>query len=234
MRPCLKTMSIGLFVFTLITMLTLPQSLWADENQGRFSLGVDLGAMIPSEDELESSLTAGLSVGYGILPSLDAQFRYSYSQIRDVEAKPDGNLEQVAVNGMELGLLYKIMPQNSIVPYVGGGVGYYVTNIDGDMGDLRNNAQDRFEQMIGEDADVDEDDILVTVTKDNAFGGFLLFGVEFFFLDNISMQIEGRYTWFDPSLTVRVEYAPLEYTNENVSGLKGDNAQALVRFKIYF
>ena len=236
MKPSLKTISIWLIPFALVTLMTFPQSLWADENQGRYSLGLGLGVMVPAEDELESALAAGFTVAYGVLPTLDVQFGYSYAQIRDVEAPPDGKLDNLEINGLELGLLYKIMPENRVVPYVGAGLGYYITSIDGNTDDLRSNAQQRFEQGLPEDSelDVEADDILISINRDNAFGGFLMAGVEFFFVNNVSMQLEGRYTWFDPSLTVLVEYAPLEYSNENISGLKGDNAQVLVRFKMYF
>jgi opacity protein-like surface antigen len=236
MKPSLKSISIGLTILVLAALLAFPQSLWADVNQGRFSLGLGAGVMVPAEDELESGLAAGFTVAYGVLPALDAQFGYSFAQIRDVEAPPDGKLDGMEINSLELGLLYKILPENRIVPYVGAGLGYYITNVDGNTDDLRSNAQQRFEQSLPEDSelDVEAEDILISINKDNVFGGFLMAGVEFFFTNNVSMQLEGRYTWFDPSLTVLVEYAPLDYSNENISGLKGDNAQALVRFKMYF
>ena len=82
---------------------------------------------------------------------------------------------KVDIIPVEADAILKFPISDMLTPYVGGGVGYYIFDVENDI----------------EGVDVD---------IDNEFGYFALAGVEIAFNEQVSLFAEGKYTWLEATI----------------------------------
>ncbi len=213
----------------VIMVIYFYQPVLADDTQGRFSVGLNIGAVVPSEDELSSEVALGVQLGYGFSPYFETRLSYGHVE-SDLTAPPDGELAKLKMSNVGLSAVVKFMPEKKIVPYLGAGIGYYFLDLGKTDSKFINNVKDRMEAAGFED--VDKDEIFVNRSVDNTFSYHALGGVEIFFLDRISLQVEGKYVWADPDISVTTTFR--EERLDNIKNLDVDHFQVLVRFLLYF
>jgi OOP family OmpA-OmpF porin len=107
----------------LICILCVTSVLRAEIKEGSTTLSIFVGGYIFDHDlNLDDGLTGGLGMGYNITENLgvDAAINYVDTKFEHAQRLDD---KDVSVYLYHLDLLYHLMPESSIVPYLAAGVG---------------------------------------------------------------------------------------------------------------
>lgn len=118
--------------------------------------------------DADSGWGGGAKLQFDVMPNVCIEGRGSYfPDFGDSDS--DSSMDVIPV---EADAIIKFPISDSLTPYVGGGAGYYMF-------------------------DVDSDNDGVKVDVDDEFGWFALAGVEIGLSKQVSLFAEGKYTWLD-------------------------------------
>jgi len=119
--------------------------------------------------DADSGWGAGAKFQLEVIPNICVEARGTY--FPDF-GKSSGDDPKLNVIPAEADAIIKFPISDMLVPYVGGGAGYYMF-------------------------DIDNNDSAVDISVDDEFGFFALAGVEVGLSKQVSLFAEGKYTWLD-------------------------------------
>ncbi len=161
----MKSIGLRVFVLTVFLLSTFAGVSLAGVRAGAFTIS-PMGGGYSFDDEqdlLDLGKTFTLGLGYNFTDSLAAELGLTY-----IHTDADGTFsdEDVYVHQPRIDLLYHIMPDKMLVPYIAAGVG----------------------GMFFNDDNVDPPQELDDMVQANAGGGLKLFVT-----DNVALRADGRY-----------------------------------------
>jgi opacity protein-like surface antigen len=151
--------------------------------------------------------TADADSGWGIgakyqldaAPSICVELRGSYFPDFG-DSDDESSLDIIPV---EADAIYKLPIADRLTSYVGGGVGYYMFELDSDNDGVK-------------------------VDVDDEFGWFALAGVEFILTEQLALFAEGKYTWLD--VTAKASGDGVDASEDASLDGFGGNAGVMLRF----
>lgn len=154
-------------------------------------LGV-FGTYWKVEDGGDDGFGPGAKLQFDIMPNICIEARGSYfPEFGD----SSGDELKVDIIPAEADAIIKFPIADQFSPYVGGGAGYYMFNVDSDVEG-------------------------VDVSMDDEFGYFALAGLEIALGEQVSLFAEGRYTWLEATVEVKGDVTGKE--TGKLDGFGGD------------
>ncbi len=152
------------------------------------TIGIGAGAFYyspQSEDlfganaDIDDDLALGLSLTYIVIPNFSMEFAWHYFK---TDVKGDSfELGELTVMPLMLTGQFRLTPIGPVIPYVGGGVGYYINEFD-----ESSEAKDK--------AEVKDIDI------DNSLGLHINAGLDWFLTDDFALNLDARYIWTEADI----------------------------------
>ena len=190
----------------IAALLLMANSAMADSIAGKFGVSLRGGFTVPTDSELvggpKIEPDTGWNVGggfiYGITDTLAADLDVIYNQS---DAKITGiDVGTGKTADISLGLQYRFMPRNILVPYVGAGVDVLVNNFTGNSN-------------LGAPS---------TLDVDTTFGGHLSAGLDYFITRNFALNAEFRGVLStEGDVKDNTGFVGAKYDPSNFSGLFG-------------
>ncbi|MEW5807560.1 MAG: OmpW family outer membrane protein [Acidobacteriota bacterium] len=116
--------------FTIIIALLSAPNLLAGQGKKAQTLGPLLFYQMPAETSLNGSLGLGVIYDFFLKPAFSISGVLGRTSIDKDEEKSSGG--DIGMTSVEISALYHWKGKGKLVPYAGGGIGYYKTDFDSD------------------------------------------------------------------------------------------------------
>jgi outer membrane protein len=209
----------------VVISLTLFSSIVLASDNSRFGIGVRGGFIFSGDDsitdatggtridiDVDSSFSVGLNTTYVMNDVLSLELSGDYVFERDTEFTTPGQSMkggEISTIPVLLTLRIHIPVSSGFKPYIGGGVGWYFNSFD----------QDPLWAAANSGINIDLED---------SFAWHANAGLEFFFTDNVALNLDAKYIWSKPDLNMT---APGYYQTYEMDL---DGFVVGVGFKFYF
>jgi outer membrane protein W len=174
-----------------------------DPGKGKtMGLGLEAGYVMPREDNYGKTPAFGLSFFYSLNKQLRVELKGYFSPI-DVENDPEGlSAGTLNVIPLQLSLQYRLRISRRFIPYVGAGVGYYLSNLSVENSDEW--------QRLG---------FNINQEVDSSLGYHFGAGIDYFINSNMAINVDARYciASFDGSYTITEEVSGISHGG-NIEG----------------
>ena len=131
--------------------------------------------------DADSGWGGGAKLQLEAMPNIYIEARGSYFPDFGDSSDDDPTVDVIPV---EADAIVKFPLADRFAPYVGGGAGYYMFDVSGNVHDEDSGAN-------------------ISVDIDDEFGWFALAGVEIGLSDQVSLFAEGKYTWLDATMKAK-------------------------------
>jgi outer membrane protein len=157
----------------------------AQDIGNKFGIGTSATYYFPQDDDLlgtsvdlDDDIGGGLNFTYIVVPRFALELAWNYFKT-DIK---HGGLEvgEITIQPLLLTCWFRILPEGPVVPYIGGGVGYYFIEFD-----ISSEAK---EEAKARGAALAED-------VDDSLGLHASAGLDWFITDNFAINLETRYFW---------------------------------------
>ena len=187
------------FVFIISCSLT---AAYAKDIAGKSGLGIGLGYISPTEDDVDPGMISNINYTRGINSNLSIEISFGRT-VLDIEDDGTIDLGEITVMPLQLTAQYRIS-SGKLSPYCGAGIGYYFNDFD-----TSNEAVAFWRLLTGDPGDT------FKVEIDNSFGFHINAGVDYFLKDNFAIGLDARYLWSEADITIK-------YTAVGIPGSDSD------------
>jgi outer membrane protein W len=183
-KRCNRFVTITLPVLLILTG-TLPGA--SDSEPGPLGIGLNTGYGLFTENQYKGEIMAGLSLFYSIGKQFRLELR-GVSVSSNVDATADGfSKGRLMAIPLQLSLQYRIRMNKRIIPYIGGGIGYYPASFSLDT-----------------EAEWNRLGFEVKDELDGSAGFHAGAGTDFLLTDKLMLNIDARYTFVSLSGTYSI------------------------------
>ena len=187
-------------------LLLISNAAMADSIAGKLGVSVRGGFTVPADSEFSDGTKietdTGWNVGGGIIYGINNNFAAALDVIySETDAKAEGiDIGVGKTTDISLGVQYRFMPQNTLVPYVGAGIDVLVNDFSPNSNPL----------------------IPSSLDTDTTFGGHLNAGIDYFVAKNVALNAELRGVLStEADVKDSIGFAGAKYDPSNFSGLFG-------------
>ncbi|MFQ5791959.1 MAG: outer membrane beta-barrel protein [Acidobacteriota bacterium] len=228
--------NVAMVVLTLAVVTVFCSAMAQDAANRDYFLAVGVRGLYANvEDAFDESIGARTSVdeefGYGAMAKLAiggrlwAQFAVDAFAFTGKYVEPDytisADFDTIPLTATLL--IDLVSRKNTICPYIGAGIGYYL-----------NDLEDVNESAFGFLFDLDE---YADFDADNGFGWHVCAGVDWFLSDHLALNFEALYRWVEYDWDVIMRPFGLRELGEDLSGSGSDDLDgwaAIVGLTLFF